>query len=53
MAKVSVTLDDDKHRELKLMAMDRGISLTKLIEHICDLYRARLARRKTKPPVAA
>jgi predicted DNA-binding ribbon-helix-helix protein len=46
MAKVSVTLDDAKHRELKLLAMERKISLTKLIEHICDLYRKDLARRK-------
>lgn len=46
MAKVSVFLDADTHKDLKLLAMERKTSLTKLIEHICALYRKDLARRK-------
>lgn len=44
--KVSVFLSDDDHREMKQMADERKLSLTKLIEHICALYRKDLARRK-------
>ena len=46
MAKVSVFLDPDTHRDLKVLAMDRKTSLTKLIEHIVEIYRRNLAKRK-------
>lgn len=47
MAKVSVFLDAETHKDLKILAMERKTSLTRLIEHICQIYRKDLARRKT------
>jgi len=46
MSKVSVFLDTDTHRELKVLAIERKTSLTRLIEHILALYRKDLERRK-------
>lgn len=46
MPKVSVFLKDDTHRDLKQLALDRKMSLTKLIEKIVEMYRSDLARRK-------